>query len=375
MCVRGTGTLHTTLDARTCVIAPIAYCLEVRVVAILVRLVGEREEILRTLVAPDTQTKTSPLMLARAATRATVRRTLTGVRESLALTTFAAALARGAAFAPSHTRARRMATHTFSATGPSSAPRPLYPAIEPYETGFLEVGKDVKHSIYYEVCGNKDGKPAIFLHGGPGSGCTAGNRQYFDPDVYKIVLFDQRGSGRSTPFACLEENTVWDLVSDIEVVRAKVGVDKWLVFGGSWGSTLALAYAETHPARVTELVLRGIFTLRAEELRFFYQEGANFLFPDAWEHYVAAIPAEERHDFIAAYHRRLTSDNEEVKMAAAKAWSVWEGSTSKLYSDPDFIAKYEGDAFSLAFARIENVSSVYLSLSLQWERAQAHPVF
>jgi proline iminopeptidase len=179
-------------------------------------------------------------------------------------------------------------------------------------------------------------------------------RQFFDASAYRIILFDQRGAGRSTPFACLENNTVWDLVSDMEILRGIVKVDKWQVFGGSWGSTLALAYAETHPDRVSELVLRGIFTLRHRELAWFYQTGASFIFPDAWDHYLKPIPEEERGDLIAAYHKRLTSEDEATKMDAAKAWSIWEGTTSKLFPDPSFIAKYEGDEFALAFARIEN---------------------
>lgn len=168
------------------------------------------------------------------------------------------------------------------------------------------------------------------------------------------MLFDQRGAGKSTPFACLEHNTTWDLVADMERLREHLGIDKWQVFGGSWGSTLALAYAETHPDRVTEMVLRGIFTIRKREIDWFYQEGASFIFPDAWEHYLAPIPVEERGDLVAAYHKRLTSDDEAVKMEACKAWSVWEGTTSKLYPEDDFISTYSGDKFSLSFARIEN---------------------
>lgn len=233
-----------------------------------------------------------------------------------------------------------------------SAVRDLYPAIEPYDKGFLDVSGG--HRIYYEQCGNPAGKAAVFLHGGPGGGCDGTSRRFFDPAVYRVVLFDQRGAGRSTPFAGLENNTTWDLVADIEVIRAHLGIDAWLVFGGSWGSTLALAYAETHPERVTELVLRGIFMLRRKELEWFYQEGASYIFPDAWDEYLKPIPMEERGDLMAAYHKRLNSEDEETKMAACKAWSIWEGTTSKLFPNPDFIAKYAGDAFALAFARIEN---------------------
>jgi proline iminopeptidase len=194
-----------------------------------------------------------------------------------------------------------------------SKPREMYPPIEPYETGFLEVGDG--HKIYYEQSGNPKGKPAVFLHGGPGSGTNGKMRQFFDPTAYRIVLLDQRGAGKSEPFACLENNTTWHLVGDIEKLRAHLGIEKWLVFGGSWGSTLALAYAQKHAERVTELVLRGIFTLRRKELLFFYQEGANYLFPDAWEYYLEPIPEEERGDLIAAYHKRLTSPDEDVKVS------------------------------------------------------------
>ena len=230
--------------------------------------------------------------------------------------------------------------------------RTLYPAIEPYDTGTLKV--DDRHTLYFEQCGNPNGKPVVMLHGGPGGGCSDKMRQFHDPAKYRIILFDQRGSGRSTPHADLVDNTTWDLVADIEKLREKLGVDSWQVFGGSWGSTLALAYAETHPQRVTELVLRGIFMLRRWELEWFYQEGANRLFPDAWEHYLKPIPAVERHDLISAFHRRLTSDDEATRLAAAKAWSVWEGATSFLHVDDDFVNSHEDPQFALAFARIEN---------------------
>ncbi|HVI60316.1 MAG TPA: prolyl aminopeptidase [Luteimonas sp.] len=230
--------------------------------------------------------------------------------------------------------------------------RTLYPDIEPYDTGTLAV--DDRHTLYYEQCGNPDGKPVVLLHGGPGGGCSAKMRRFHDPAKYRIVLFDQRGSGRSTPHADLVDNTTWDLVADIEKLRAKLGIERWQVFGGSWGSTLALAYAQAHPRRVAELVLRGIFMLRRWELDWFYQQGASRLFPDAWEHYVNAIPAVERHDLISAYHRRLTSDDEAVRLAAARAWSVWEGATSFLHIDPDFADSHADARFALAFARIEN---------------------
>ena len=230
--------------------------------------------------------------------------------------------------------------------------RNLYPEIAPYDTGTLAV--DERHTLYYEQCGNPDGKPVVLLHGGPGGGCSTKMRRFHDPERYRIILFDQRGAGRSTPHADLVDNTTWHLVEDIEKLRVHLGVDRWQVFGGSWGSTLSLAYAQSHPARVTELVLRGIFMLRRWELEWFYQEGASRLFPEAWEHYVAAIPETERHDLISAFHRRLTSDDEGTRLAAARAWSVWEGATSFLHVDEDFAASHEDPAFALAFARIEN---------------------
>jgi proline iminopeptidase len=230
--------------------------------------------------------------------------------------------------------------------------RTLYPEIEPFDTGSLHV--DGRHVLYYEQCGNPNGKPVVLLHGGPGGGCNAKMRRFHDPSKYRIVLFDQRGSGRSTPHADLEDNTTWHLVADIEQLREKLGIEAWQVFGGSWGSTLALAYAQAHPRRVTELVLRGIFMLRRWELEWFYQEGASRLFPDAWEHYIAAIPESERGDLIAAFHKRLTSDDEATRLDAARAWSVWEGATSFLRVDDDFVSGHEDAEFALAFARIEN---------------------
>lgn len=230
--------------------------------------------------------------------------------------------------------------------------RTFYPEIEPFDSGMLAVGD--RHTLYFEQCGNPRGKPVVMLHGGPGAGCSTKMRRFHDPAKYRIVLFDQRGSGRSKPHADLTDNTTGHLVADIETLRETLGIERWQVFGGSWGSTLALAYAEAHPARVTELVLRGIFMLRRWELEWFYQEGASRLFPDAWEHYLAAIPPVERHDLISAYHRRLTSDDPATRLAAARAWSVWEGATSFLHIDDDFVAGHEDEAFALAFARIEN---------------------
>ena len=233
----------------------------------------------------------------------------------------------------------------------SSERRTLYPEILPYRTGRLKVSGG--HELYYEESGNPQGKPVVFLHGGPGGGTEPKMRRYFDPARYRILLFDQRGCGKSTPFASLEDNTTWHLVDDIEALRQHVGVDRWQVFGGSWGSTLALAYAETHPARVTELVLRGIFLIRKEEIRWFYQEGTSWIFPDAWQDYLEHIPLAERGDLLRAYHARLTSDDPAVQRAAAKIWSVWEGRTSCLIPNPELILRTGGDDFSLAFARIE----------------------
>ena len=229
--------------------------------------------------------------------------------------------------------------------------RSFYPEIEPYDRGMLKVSE--LHTLYYEQSGNPDGKPVVFLHGGPGGGTNPKCRRFFDPKVYRIVLFDQRGCGQSTPHAELRENTTWDLVADIERVREHLGIDRWQVFGGSWGSTLALAYAQSHPDKVTELVLRGIFMLRRWELEWFYQKGADALYPDAWETFLNAIPEVERGDLMSAYHRRLTSEDPAVRVAAARAWSVWEGSTSYLYQDPASIGSHDEDAFALAFARIE----------------------
>ncbi|MGN6579862.1 MAG: prolyl aminopeptidase [Bordetella sp.] len=229
----------------------------------------------------------------------------------------------------------------------------LYPPIEPYRTGMLDTGDG--HQIYWELCGNPQGKPAVFLHGGPGSGCTPSHRQLFDPARYSVLLFDQRGCGRSRPHASLDNNTTWHLTADMERLRTEVsGVPKWLVFGGSWGSTLALAYAQQHPEQVSELVVRGIFGLRRAELRWFYQEGASWLFPDYWEDYLAPIPAEERGDLIAAYRKRLTGDDPVERLRAAKAWSLWEGRTITLLPSAKHQQSHADDLNALAFARIEN---------------------
>ena len=230
--------------------------------------------------------------------------------------------------------------------------RDLYPDIDVYDSGMLAV--DARHQVYYEQCGNPDGKPVVILHGGPGAGCSAKMRRFHDPKAYRIVLFDQRGSGRSTPHADLVDNTTWDLVADIEALREHLGISRWQVFGGSWGSTLALAYAQAHPSRATELVLRGIFMLRRWELEWFYQEGASRLYPEAWDQYLQAIPDVERADLISAYHRRLTSQSEATRLAAARAWSVWEASTSLLLPDEAFIDGHKDAHFALSFARIES---------------------
>ncbi|EPQ27366.1 uncharacterized protein PFL1_04905 [Pseudozyma flocculosa PF-1] len=239
-----------------------------------------------------------------------------------------------------------------SLSEPKSTLRTLYPDVEPYESGHCQV--DSRHSLYYEWSGNPNGQPAVFLHGGPGGGISKDDRRWFDPAHYRILTFDQRGAGRSTPHADLVDNTTWHLVADIERLRTKFGVDKWLVFGGSWGSTLALAYAQKHPQPVSALVLRGIFTLRRSELLFFYQEGASHVFPEQWEPYRDGVPEGERDDFIAAYHKRLTSESADVRLDAARRWSTWENATCKLYVDAESLRRGEEDKWALAFARIEN---------------------
>ncbi|BAW05473.1 prolyl aminopeptidase [Nocardia seriolae] len=235
--------------------------------------------------------------------------------------------------------------------------RTLYPPIEPYEKGMLDVGDG--QSLYYEVSGNPDGKPAVFLHGGPGGGTSPYHRQFFDPEAYRIVVFDQRGCGRSTPHiadgASLEHNTTWHLVADIERLRTHLGVDRWLVFGGSWGSTLALSYAQAHPDRVTELVLRGIFLLRRKEIDWYYNGSAGYVYPDEWEKFLAPVPEAERgQDLVEVYHRLLHSPDAALATDAAVAWSTWEGSTSSLLPHPDRVAETADPRFALAFARIEN---------------------
>ena len=230
--------------------------------------------------------------------------------------------------------------------------RSLYPPIEPFASGHLDVGDG--HRIYWERCGTPGAKPAVFLHGGPGGGFSPEHRRLFDPARYDLLLFDQRGCGQSTPHASLDANTTWHLVADIERLRAMMGVDQWLVFGGSWGSTLALAYAQAHRAQVSELVLRGIFTIRQSEIDWYYQEGASRIYPDKWERFVVPVPETERGDLVAAYRQLLTGDDPAARIAAARAWSVWEGETVRLLPDPALSAVHDADDFALAFARIEN---------------------
>jgi proline iminopeptidase len=227
----------------------------------------------------------------------------------------------------------------------------MYPEIEPYSTGFLKVSEI--HTLYFEEAGNPNGKPVVFLHGGPGGGLIPNYRRYFNPQKWRIILLDQRGCGQSKPFADLRENTTWDLVADIEKLRVHLSIAKWAVFGGSWGSTLALTYAIKHPDSCTKLFLRGIFLLRKKEIDWFYQEGCSKIFPDAWEEYVKPIPKEERHNFVEAFYKRLTSEDSQIRKAAATAWSIWEGSTSKLIPDSDVVARFGEDEFADAFARIE----------------------
>ena len=233
----------------------------------------------------------------------------------------------------------------------TAARRTFYPAIEPHRSGRLQVSD--LHEIYWEESGNPEGKPVVFVHGGPGGGTEPKQRRFFDPAAYRIVLFDQRGAGKSTPHASLVDNTTHHLIADMERLRAHLDIEKWQVFGGSWGSTLALAYAEAHPTRVSELVLRGIFLLRKLETDWFYQRGCDAIFPDAWEGFLAPIPPEERGDLLHAYHKRLISEDAAVRVEAAKAWSIWEGRTSCLHANTDLIAKTGEGEFALAFARIE----------------------
>lgn len=227
----------------------------------------------------------------------------------------------------------------------------FYPPIEPYDLNFLPVSE--LHTLYYEQVGNPQGLPVVFLHGGPGGGIQPDHRRYFDPQFYRVILFDQRGCGQSTPFAELNENTTWDLVHDIEKLRQHLGIHQWLVFGGSWGSTLALAYAITHPNRVSGLILRGIFLCRPREIAWFYQEGASRIFPDTWEKYYNFIPAHERSDLVKAYHQRLTSPDTQLQLQAAQLWSQWEMATSYMIPKPEAVMEMEDPARALPFARIE----------------------
>ncbi|RDW95367.1 putative proline iminopeptidase [Coleophoma crateriformis] len=229
---------------------------------------------------------------------------------------------------------------------------PIYAAFDVNTSGHLQVSS--VHSIYYEECGKPNGVPIVYLHGGPGGGIEDSDRRYFDPSHYRSILFDQRGSGKSTPHASLEDNTTWDLVSDIEALREHLKIEKWIVFGGSWGSTLALAYSQKHPDRCLGLILRGIFSLRREELEWFYQKGADMLFPDFFDAYKAVIPEAERGDMMRAYYTRLTGDDEAEQHKCAGAWSTWETATSKLIVDPEYIKKAEDPKWALAFARIES---------------------
>lgn len=227
----------------------------------------------------------------------------------------------------------------------------LYPKIKPYDSGFLNIDQ---HQIYFEQCGNPNGKPALFLHGGPGGGGSEEVRRFFNPDIYRIIVIDQRGCGRSKPHGCLENNTTWHLVSDIENLREKLDIEKWLVFGGSWGSTLSLAYAQAHPKSVSELVLRGIFLLREEELHWFYQDGASRIFPEAWSGFLDIIDEDKRDNLMSSYHEIFKSDNKEKRLKAAIAWSKWEAATSSLAYKPSLIEEFSNPEFALAFALIEN---------------------
>lgn len=227
----------------------------------------------------------------------------------------------------------------------------LYPKIKPYDSGFLNVDE---HQVYFEQCGNPNGKPALFLHGGPGGGGSEDVRRFFNPNLYRIVVFDQRGCGRSKPHGCLENNTTWDLVSDIENLRKKLSIEKWLVFGGSWGSTLSLAYAQAHPESVSELVLRGIFLLRKEELHWFYQDGASRIFPEAWSGFLDIIDEDKRDNLMNAYHEIFKSTDKEKRLKAAVAWSKWEAATSSLSYKPSLVEEFSDPEFALAFALIEN---------------------
>jgi proline iminopeptidase len=255
-------------------------------------------------------------------------------------------------------RARPKTNSTASRAGKRPARRKTvlrtgYPALKPFRTGYLRVSQ--VHEIYFEESGNPRGKPTVFLHGGPGGGTDPVMRTFFNPKRYRIVMFDQRGCGKSRPHASLVDNTTWHLVEDMERLREHLRIERWQVFGGSWGSTLALAYAQTHPRRVTELILRGIFLLRKWELDWFYQDpgGAAALYPDLWAKFIAPIPQSERGDMVRAYYKRLTAKDQDQLHEAARAWSIWEGATSFLRVNNDYLAKFEADEYAAAFARIE----------------------
>ena len=228
----------------------------------------------------------------------------------------------------------------------------LYPSIEPFQQDMLSVSD--LHTLHYEQSGNPDGIPVVILHGGPGGGLSGSYRRYFNPERWRIIQFSQRGCGQSTPFAELRENTTWDLVDDIEKLRTHLSIEKWAVFGGSWGSTLSLSYAQSHPEKVQALFLRGIFLLRKKEIDWFYQSGCSKIYPDAWQHYLEPIPVDERGDLVGAYHKRLTSQDSDVRKEAARAWSVWEASTSKLMQNQNLMDSFAHDKFAEAFARIES---------------------
>ncbi len=227
----------------------------------------------------------------------------------------------------------------------------VFDPIEPFARYSLQV--DDLHTLYIEESGNSDGLPVIFLHGGPGGGCSPYHRRFFDPDVYRIILFDQRGCGKSTPHASLEQNTSWDLVQDIERIRYRLGIKQWVVFGGSWGSTLALLYAQTHPERVSGLILRGIFLARHKDVQWFYQQGTNKLFPDYWQKFIEPVPLAKRGDMVLAYSHLLNSDDEAVQLRAAKAWSIWEGMTATLQTDEGIVSSFSNSHTALSIARIE----------------------
>ena len=256
---------------------------------------------------------------------------------------------------PSGPRPSRRPTKRTAAAGHAATalpgPRVPYPPLEPYRSGWLRVSP--LHEIYWEESGNPRGKPAVFLHGGPGCGASPGARQFFDPARYRIVVFDQRGCGRSRPHGSLEDNTTGHLVEDMELLRRHLRLSQWLVFGGSWGSTLALSYAQAHPQRVTELVLRGIFLLRRSEIQWFYQHGASEVFPDRWEYFLEPIPPAERGDLVGAYYRRLTGEDRSVALTAARAWAAWEASTSHLLTNEGTIAQWGEERYALAVSRIE----------------------